>query len=182
MNILLIAAFAFAVLASLAVWKGLPKLEYFAKPAVMVCLFAWLWISTRWNGTSFWFGLGILFSMVGDVLLMSSPDRMFLYGLIAFLLTHIAYIAGFKNQFMRFTGESFFLVVILAVITMIVARRIIESMRAKGEHKLIPAVVVYAAAISLMVFAAFSTIFDPAWKRDSALLVVSVRSCSMFQM
>jgi uncharacterized membrane protein YhhN len=77
--------FIFALLEWLAVWKGWPGLEYFSKPAVMVCLFLWLYSSTGLQKNTFWFGLGILFSLAGDVLLMVSVDRLFLFGLVAFL-------------------------------------------------------------------------------------------------
>lgn len=76
-------AFIFASLEWLAVWGGWRRLEYFAKPAVMVCLFLWLYASTGLHGNTLWFGLGILFSLAGDVLLMVSLDRVFLFGLIA---------------------------------------------------------------------------------------------------
>ena len=104
MNILVVFALVFAALESYALWKGLKKLEYVAKPAVMVCLFVWLYLNTGLRGLTFWFGVGILISMVGDILLMISLDRMFIFGLIAFLLAHLAYLIGFQNELTEFTG------------------------------------------------------------------------------
>ena len=92
----LIAALVFAALESLALWKKWTRLEYFAKPAVMITLFLWLWTSTGLSGASLWFGLGILLSLTGDVLLMISLDRLFMAGLVAFLLAHVAYLVGFN--------------------------------------------------------------------------------------
>jgi len=99
MNIFLIAAFIFAVLEALALWKQWLKLEYLAKPAVMIILFLWLWTSTGLNGASLWFGIGILLSLAGDVFLLISLDRLFLAGLVAFLLAHLAYLVGFNRSF-----------------------------------------------------------------------------------
>ncbi|MGZ9226210.1 MAG: lysoplasmalogenase family protein, partial [Anaerolineales bacterium] len=87
MYIRLSLAFIFASLEWLAVWKSWRRLEYFAKPAVMICLFLWLYASTGLQGNTLWFGLGILFSLAGDVLLMLPGERMFLLGLVAFFLT-----------------------------------------------------------------------------------------------
>ncbi len=60
MYLWLILAFIFAALEVIAVSKNLQRLEYVAKPAVMVCLFLWLYSSTGLLGNTFWFGLGIL--------------------------------------------------------------------------------------------------------------------------
>lgn len=61
MNILPILALVFAGLELLALWRKMKGLEYVAKPAVMVCLFLWLYLSTGLQGVTFWFGAGILF-------------------------------------------------------------------------------------------------------------------------
>src|SRR6266487_679125 len=92
MNIWLVLTFIFAFLEALAVSRNLPKLEYIAKPGVMVYLFLWLYFSTSLHGSTFWFGVGILFSLVGDVLLMNPTNTMFLAGLVAFLFAHLIYV------------------------------------------------------------------------------------------
>jgi uncharacterized membrane protein YhhN len=63
-------ALIFASLEAVAVSRNVQRLEYIAKPAVMLCLFLWLYSTTGLQGNAFWFGLGILFSLAGDVLLM----------------------------------------------------------------------------------------------------------------
>ena len=97
MYIFLIAALIFAALEALALQKNYPRLEVVAKPAVMLALLFWLWTSAGLKGTVLWFGLGILFSLAGDVLLMISLDRLFVAGLTAFLLAHVSYIIGFNT-------------------------------------------------------------------------------------
>jgi len=146
-------------------------LEYFSKPAVMACLFLWLYSSTGLLGNTFWFGLGILFSLVGDVLLMVSPDGLFLFGLVAFLLTHISYILGFREGFTSPSAWSLILMIVILVNGLGVMRRIIGAMRAKGQDALASPVIVYGLVISLMLYAAVSTIYDPAWKTNAALSI-----------
>jgi uncharacterized membrane protein YhhN len=115
--------------------------------------------------------MGILFSLAGDIFLMLSLDRMFIFGLIAFLLAHLSYIAGFGIQIISVSAESFFLIAILVIGAVRIVRRIVGAMRAKGENKLVIPVIVYSAVISIMLLAAMSTIFDRSWEMSASFLV-----------
>jgi alkenylglycerophosphocholine/alkenylglycerophosphoethanolamine hydrolase len=167
----LILALIFASLEIIAVSRNLQRLEYMAKPAVMVCLFLWLYSSSGLQGNTFWFGLGVLFSLVGDVLLMISSDRMFLLGLIAFLFAHISYITGFRDEIVNVTAWSLILAVLIAINVGRLLRRIVGAMRIKGENRLVIPVIIYGTIISVMLYAAMSTIYDPAWKTSAAFFV-----------
>jgi len=171
MNLWLILAFVFAVLQAYAVWKAWRQLEYVAKPAVMVCLFAWLYASTGLQGLTLWFGIGILFSLAGDVFLMISLDRMFIYGLITFLFAHIAYIFGFQNELMAVTAWSVLLLVLLAINGTRLIRRIVSAIKAKGQTRLVYPVILYSVVITVMLYAAMTTLSNPAWMISSTLLV-----------
>ena len=171
MYLWLILALIFAVLEAIAVAKNLRRLEYFAKPAVMICLFLWLTSSTGLQGNAFWFGVGIFFSLVGDVLLMISPDGLFLFGLVAFLFAHISYIAGLREELGTGGVWSWILAGFLAINVGRILRRIIGAIRVKGENKLVIPVIVYGTVISIMLYAAISTISDPGWKTNAAFFV-----------
>ena len=171
MVIWLILAFIFAVLEAIAVSKNIQRLEYIAKPAVMTCLFLWLYTSTGLQGNTFWFGLGILFSLVGDVLLMTSLNRAFLFGLIAFLLTHIFYITGFGSELTAITAWSLILAIFIAINVGRLLRRIVGAMRSKGEKRQVVPVILYGTVISVMLYAAMSTIYNPAWTTRAAFFV-----------
>ena len=171
MNILVILALIFAALESLALWKKWNRLEYVAKPAVMICLFFCLYLSTGLQGLTLWFGMGILFSLAGDVLLMISLDRMFIFGLISFLFAHLAYIFGLQNELMTVTAWSFFLMVILAVSAVRVMRRIVSAIRSKGQTRLANPVIVYSTVITVMLYAAMTTLSNPEWKASASLFV-----------
>jgi uncharacterized membrane protein YhhN len=165
----LILAIIFASLEVLAVSKNVQRLEYVAKPAVMLCLFLWLFADTGLQGHAFWFGMGILFSLAGDVLL--TFERMFLPGLVAFLLAHLAYIVGFREEILTLTAWSLILALFIAVNIGRLLGRIVETMRSKGENKLVFPVLVYGIIISVMLYAAMSTISNSAWKNSAALFI-----------
>jgi len=46
---------------------------------------------------AFWITIGLLFSLAGDIALLQ-PDRYFLPGLAAFLLTHVSYLVAFTRD------------------------------------------------------------------------------------
>ncbi|MDP1716179.1 MAG: lysoplasmalogenase [Anaerolineales bacterium] len=171
MNILLIAAFVFAALEALALSKNLLRLEYIAKPAVMLALFFWLWTSAGLNGVLLWFGLGLLLSLVGDVLLMISLDRLFLAGLVAFLSAHIAYVIGFNIPLPEMSVWGIALAVMIGVGGARVIRRIIAALAARGQGHMRGPILVYSIVISLMVLSAMLKLTDVKWEAGAALLV-----------
>jgi len=171
MNILLIVALIFTALEALALQKNYPRLEVVAKPAVMVALFFWLWTSTGLNGALLWFGLGILLSLLGDVLLMISLDRLFLAGLVAFLFAHMAYIIGFNTPLPDVSVWGFLLVLMIGIGGMRILRRIISPLAAQGQAGLRLPIIVYGLVISIMLLSAMLKLTDISWKAGAALLV-----------
>ena len=166
-----ILALLFAGLETLAVRKGWRRVEYFAKPAVIVSLIAWLLVNAGFQGIAFWFGLGLLFSLLGDVLLLFPQGGMFIAGLIAFLLTHLCYLIGFRQQLLTPSAWSLVVLFIILLNAVRLLRRIAGAMRAKGMERMVYPVIVYGLVVSLMLSAAMTTISDPAWKVGTALLV-----------
>jgi uncharacterized membrane protein YhhN len=171
MIIWLILVLLFAFLEAIAVSRNVERLEYIAKPSVMVFLFLWLYTSTGLQGDALWFGVGLLFSLVGDVLLMFSSNRFFLLGLVAFLFTHIFYLIGFRDAATNISAWSLIWMLFIAINVSRLIRRIVGAMRAKGENKLILPVVLYGTVISMMLYGAMATIYDPAWKTSAAFFV-----------
>lgn len=164
----------FALILAIADWisvaKGWRVANYILKPAVLVTILAWLGLSDGFSGWMIWFSLGILFSLVGDVLLMLPRNR-FLAGLVAFLGAHLAYIVGF-NPSLPPLNLSSLVITILAVLTEVqVYRLIIGRMRAAGQSKLLLQVTVYSIIISLMTISALLTLARPEWQPAPAILV-----------
>jgi len=171
MLIFLIAAFIFAALEALALQKDWPRLEYIAKPAVMLALFGWLVTSAGLHGALLWFGLGILFSLVGDVLLMISLDRLFMAGLVAFLLAHVMYVIGFNTPLPAFSAWSVAFALIIGLGSVRVLRRIIAPLAAQGQARLKLPISVYSVVISLMLLSAMLKLTDITWDANAAALV-----------
>ncbi len=163
-------ALTFAALESLALWKQIRPLEFVAKPAVMVVLFLYLWTSTNLTGAPFWFGLGIIFSLAGDVFLLWL-DRFFLAGLVAFLLGHIAYVIGFNLPAPEVTAWGFILAVIIGLSGARLIRRILSALVEKGQSRLRAPVTIYGVVISLMLLSAMLKLTDLAWSAGASLLV-----------
>lgn len=171
MIIFLLAAIVFAGLEGLAVWRDWRKLEWVVKPAVMVCLFGWLSLASGLQGASLWFGLGILFSLAGDVALIPK-DRFFLAGLAAFLLAQIAYLIGFNTPLpAASTVWSLGIALVLGSGAVRVMRPIAAGLRAKSQAQLAGPVILYSVVITLMLLSALLTLFRPEWKSTPALLV-----------
>ena len=168
----LISTLAVAVLDWIAVAKGWRKVEYVAKPWTMAALFLVLAIVGRFSSLPLiLFGLGILFSLAGDLFLMFS-DRWFIPGLVSFLLAHVAYIAGF-NIPLPVVSPTWALVVtlVLAFSAARLLRPIVAGLAAKGKRKLITPVIVYGVVITLMLLSAMLTLFRLEWKATPAALV-----------
>lgn len=166
----LFVALIFAALTAFGIWKDNRGLQFFAKPAVMVTLFIYLWTSTGLQGATLWFGLGMLLSLAGDVLLLWI-DRFFLYGLVAFLLAHVSYLVGFNMPTSPVSLWGLLLAVIVGLGGARVMRRILSSIVEKGQARMRTPVAVYGAVISLMLLSAMLKLTDPAWGAGASLLV-----------
>jgi uncharacterized membrane protein YhhN len=168
----LIIVLAVAVVDWIAVAKGWKKVEYIAKPWTMAALFLVLALVGRFSSLPLiFFGLGVLFSLAGDVFLMFS-DRWFIPGLVAFLLAHVAYIAGF-NIPLPVVSPTWALIValVLAFSAARLLRPIVAGLAAKGQRKLIAPVVGYGMVITLMLLSAMLTLFRLEWQAIPAALV-----------
>ena len=148
-------------------WK---VLEYVTKPATMLALLWWMWLSVGWGGSMLWFSLGAVFCLTGDVFLML-PWDMFIFGLVAFLVGHICYVVGLNNiaPFINLWGG--FLVVILGVYLWWLCPKLAGGLSAKGKRRLIIPVLIYSLVISLMVYSALMTWTRPGWSTVAALTV-----------
>lgn len=163
-------ALIFAGLESLALWKQIRPLEFIAKPAVMVVLFIYLWTSTGLSGAGLWFGLGILLSLTGDVFLLWL-DRFFIFGLIAFLLGHVAYVIGFNTPASPFTIWGIILAIIVGLSGVRVMRRILVALLSKGQSRLRVPVTIYGMVISIMLLSAMLKLTDISWGAGASLFV-----------
>jgi uncharacterized membrane protein YhhN len=144
----ILALLAFAVLAVtdwVAVSRGSRELEYGAKPAALVALLLY----AAWGGPPPTLIAALALSLLGDVLLMV-PGDLFVAGLFAFLLAHLAYIASFH---VAWPARALWLLVILVASSPVAAR----LMRAIQGNTLRAAVAIYSVVLSLMVASALAS-------------------------
>ncbi|MBN1306154.1 MAG: lysoplasmalogenase [Anaerolineales bacterium] len=170
MWILIVIALLFAILESLALWKGWQKLEMVVKPGVAILMLVWLSQTAGLHGPPLWFGIGLLFSAAGDLALIFI-DRLFIQGLVAFLLAHIAYLVGFNIPLPEFNGWGPFVAIVIGLTALRLVRPIVNGVRARGQDRLVVPVIVYSTVITLMLLAAFLTLFRSGWHLPAALTV-----------
>ncbi len=143
---------------------------WFAKPAPMIALIAWFTLVGKWDGPLAAAGLGLVFSLLGDILLML-PARFFLGGMAAFLLAHLAYIYAFNHPPIEFHWEILLPVAAAVGAFAFLMRRIRAGLRRRRQSELLIPIGVYAVVLSLMALAALTTLFRPGWETEAALMV-----------
>jgi uncharacterized membrane protein YhhN len=139
----LIGFLVFAVVDWVAVAKGNKPVEYVAKPAALAALVIY---AASGPQPSVWLIAALLLSLLGDVALML-PRDLFVVGLGAFLLAHVAYVVDFEASI---AARAVWLAIVL-VLAAPLALRIIRSV---DDASLRLPVVVYMFVILLMVASA----------------------------
>lgn len=158
--LLLMLAAVVAVLDWLVVAAGRRTPEYVLKPLVMVVLIlATFELSPSSGLARALLAIGLAFSLLGDVCLMLPSDA-FLAGLAAFFAAHVLYIAAMLVLGVGASGLAFG-VLVMAVVGIVVARRIVLGARA-ADPALVGPVVGYIAVLSVMVVVAMGTGLFPA--------------------
>jgi uncharacterized membrane protein YhhN len=153
---LLLVALVFAVGDWVARLRKRARLEYLCKPAALLALMGAAVALSPASGLAtrrWWFVAALVFSLVGDVLLML-PAELFVAGLAAFLVGHLCYLAGFWTE----PPGSFALgVAAVVVVTVVapVAAAIVRALRGRGV--LLVAVVLYIVVISAMLATALAS-------------------------
>lgn len=161
----------FAAADWLAVGLGKTGWRKITKPAVLLVLIAGFSLSGGWRGFGTWFGLGLIFSLAGDVFL-TLPPSYFMAGLGAFLAAHLAYIIGFNQSLATPEWQLIFPVVGVVIADAFGFRRLNVALRkrSKGRWLQYP-IFVYMVVISLMLLSSFLCWLRPDWPRPAAALV-----------
>ena len=156
----------------IAVATKLRRLEYFAKPGVMLVLLIWIWNLDGFSGPMVWFALGALFSLAGDVFLML-PNENFRGGLLAFLLAHAAYIIGLNQVLPPVNLASLVLLIIISLTAVSLYRRIANALPTIEESQMRLPILAYTLVISVMLLSALITMVRPDnhWTPYASLLV-----------
>lgn len=143
-----------AVVDWFAVARGRRRLEYVAKPLTTALLIAVALVIDPSDPTQRTaFAIGLAASLAGDVALML--DR-FIPGLTAFLVAHLAYIAGFLVRDLSIPLLAVGTVGVL-VVAVPVGTRIVGALRSGPGRSLVGPVTAYMLIISAMVVVSVGT-------------------------
>lgn len=135
---------------------GSKRAEYALKPATMIPLIvAAAILDPERDAQRALFLAALVLSLAGDVFLML-PRDLFVAGLGAFLLGHIAYIGGFLLE-PRTAGPTLITVALVVIAAATLGRRIIAAARAGADPAIAGPVAVYMAVISITVVLAAGT-------------------------
>lgn len=136
-------------------------LHYMCKPLIMVLisLFFYLSVKDNYNRIAILMQIGFFFSWLGDILLMFEGDApsFFIFGLIAFLLTHICYILAFRKAVFDSKRPAFIKQKPLLTIPFILLGIVIYWMLFPNLNELAMPVLVYTCVIMIMVIFALNT-------------------------
>lgn len=146
-------------------------IQKITKPVVMVLLLAWFSLKGGWSGVNLPFALGLIFSLIGDSLLLWQ-QRFFLPGLLSFMLAHICYIVGFNLSLPAFNLWTVVFIVLVAMLWLRAYKAIRRQMDQSPKNKpmRLP-VTIYMLVISLMILSALLCLTKAEWTFNSALLV-----------
>lgn len=161
---------AVAVTDWIASWRQWKQVRWLTKPGALILLIAWFTQIGGWRGDLLWFGLGLVFSLLGDIFLQA-PPRLFLLGMVAFLLAHVSYITGFAQKPIVFDWKLLLPVIVIAFLFYWLTRKVAGGLRSRGENKMVYPVMAYALFLSLMFFFALTTLFRTGWLAPAPALV-----------
>ncbi len=130
------------------------------KPLPVLALLGWLHDAPPGEYRR-WISLGLIFSLVGDVLL-AWPGDLFVFGLGAFLVAHLAYLKAYLSDCRR--PALLPLVLALGVGTILLGILI-----SNGLGPLLVPVIVYGTAISAMLWRALARLGTDVPKRSALL-------------
>lgn len=155
----------------LAVWFGWRSANYISKPSIILALLGWFFSNAGFTFPALWFGIGLIFALLGDTLLMFK-GRTFLFGMAAFMLTHSAYIIGFNQTLPKMIPAVFATALIALSLWMLVLTTLRRSALRNPEYRRMEMpLIAYNLLIVVMVISALITHFRAGWTLISAGLV-----------
>jgi len=154
-----------------AIWLNWKMANTLSKPAIILALLGWFFSTTGFSFPALWFGSGLFFALAGDTFLLFK-GKCFMFGMTAFMLTHIAYSIGF-NQVLPVMSPVIIALIVISfslwvwLFTALRRRALANPAYRKMEIPLI----IYNLMILMMVISALMTNFRSNWQPASAGLV-----------
>ena len=151
-------------------WKWL---EYFAKPATIIALMAFVWRLRPGfviHGNINWLLFALIFSLAGDIFLML-PRNLFLPGLVSFFLAHIAYILALSQTLPSFDLAVLLVILMVGITGLQIYRRLAAGLVISGQTEMRIPVMLYISVISMMGIFALLTLVSNGIENYRALLL-----------
>ena len=149
---------ALAVADWAALWNGADERRGITKPAATIALVALAVFAGEMAGDArAALVVAVVLCLVGDIALLDSSERRFLFGLAAFALGHVAYIATALLIGVSWPRLAAAFPVLAVLLGFEAATRIPAGARRRGGTVLLVAVAAYSLIISAMVVTAFGT-------------------------
>ncbi|WP_371355422.1 lysoplasmalogenase [Pseudomonas chlororaphis] len=130
------------------------------KPLPVLALLGWLHDAPP-SDYRRWISLGLLFSLLGDVLL-AWPADLFVFGLGAFLVAHLAYLKAYTSDCRR-------LAPVPLLLALVAGAALLSLLISHGLGPLLVPVIVYGLAISAMLWRALARLGSNVPKRSAQL-------------
>ena len=130
------------------------------KPLPVLALLGWLHDAPP-SDYRRWISLGLIFSLIGDVLL-AWPGDLFVFGLGAFLVAHLAYLKAYLSDCRR-------LALLPLILALSVGAVLLGILIGSGLGPLTVPVIVYGTAISAMVWRALARLGSDVPQRSALL-------------
>ncbi|MHC8373557.1 lysoplasmalogenase [Pseudomonas sp. MDT1-85] len=130
------------------------------KPMPVLALLGWLHDAPP-SDYRRWISLGLIFSLVGDVLL-AWPGDLFVFGLGTFLVAHLAYLKAYLSDCRR-------MALLPLMIALSVGAVLLGILIANGLGSLLIPVIIYGLAISAMLWRALARLGTDVPKRSALL-------------
>ncbi|NWA26997.1 lysoplasmalogenase [Pseudomonas gingeri] len=138
----------------------MPMLCLLTKPVPVLVLLGWLHDAPP-SEYRRWISLGLIFSLLGDVLL-AWPGDLFVFGLGAFLVAHLAYLKAYLSDCRR-------LAPLPLLLALLIGAGLLGILMSKGLGELLIPVTVYALAISAMLWRALARLGTDVPRRSALL-------------
>lgn len=130
------------------------------KPLPVLALLGWLHDAPP-SDYRRWISLGLIFSLIGDVLL-AWPGDLFVFGLGAFLVAHLAYLKAYLSDCRR-------LALLPLILALSVGAVLLGILIGSGLGPLTVPVIVYGTAISAMLWRALARLGSGVPQRSALL-------------
>ncbi|QRY81784.1 lysoplasmalogenase [Pseudomonas sp. PDNC002] len=145
----------------LAITFDLPALRMLCKPLPVLALLLWV-LTTPADGYRRWVAIGLVLSMLGDILL-EWPINAFVPGLAAFLLAHLAYLVAYLGDTRRVAPAGL-------LFAGVIGGSLFALLHSRGLGPLLLPIALYSLTISAMLWRAIARLGVPSITNASRVL------------